>query len=1174
MAFTSSDSFEASYPSDSRRRSRLISSSLVSCPSIPPRSVVRRQEYDGSLREHLLRYTGQSGYGASRDKQRRTTDTAGASVAAGRGYESPTRRKRRSEPSTDIFELPDDSGRLLTVSHPPVTITQGVDISSIPLDTSSRRTTIFVGHSYPPQVQPPPTVAARHDPGRRLSAECISKMHRPVEREDYLVARGANSRTGIVTPGYHSANSSLDRDEIARTQGSVPPNLWRQKGDEWVSFDHDQSMPFSTHSKTMLPEPHYYKLRTPTRLSTGIRNSSEEYRSPPSPRDVHKTTTGIPSQNRTATYDFDPRGRGTPMSVTNTANLPLNSDPGDEPMVRRRPVGSPPAKTPPPDRDFQGFEGNNGSDDTILKKPRFNTDLRSSSAPIPPRLRIVSPYNVDKDLPTLPGNAASPAIESMRTKAAEDSFLDQQMPAMASRVPKSETPNTSGRPLIEKELPCLPMNSGQSPLIQASTPPGADMKESSGETFKPPSSRTAPPQGPRGGDPAYPNVRIARPPHHTPTPTKRPNAPMGERMMAIPVYDNPPKHPSSLTRMTGPKAEGPRSMPDPPMKPANRLQEDFNPLLSTTTTRTDMYMSRPNVPRPLRIGPRPLMPQARMMGHGRHGLGPRPPPLGSSDIIMNTGMFSNTDSMISAPLPRIRPRAMTRPQMPVRADGMYGVPTMGPNHNRANTTGVENPQLWRDEEINPMIRLNPPEAEPDLVPPPLKLRQPSHELAPPQEILINNELTTKGLGLLRKCSRCHHGFVDVKPRSMDSVTPMSGRQKDGVGASEVSRKLHPTGSPLPGLPEDIDEGAVASSNVSSKSPKADVVDERDHTICCPDCCKDEDCHEGCLGHPSPTSTPSPTKSIWSASQSPSSASEVEEWEYPVEAKTSDRGNTSGLAFSSNASTRPPKNGNSKHTSGGSISPIELSAQPRTPGSLFAEDSSGHSYEAVAAARKATGSATSKQHSHGNPRRQMGCSSPVLGVGLQVPEASGGSQGPRTASGSRLRVPTPVGLAIACSEASRSRNVSGTSISTLDLSLSGLGSLAYGNAVGELLVVPFQAAKMWIQTHPQVTKVGWDVLERAWQMGQTMTITGLRLWAVVLVYSKTGKLKLKMAKGETAGGFVVDCARSFVYLLMFMAVTVFVIRVVRFGLGVAGIIGLLFKAVFWILKQVLGFGLAR
>ncbi|EXJ80723.1 hypothetical protein A1O3_07007 [Capronia epimyces CBS 606.96] len=549
-------------------------------------------------------------------------------------------------------------------------------------------------------------------------------------------------------------------------------------------------------------------------------------------------------------------------------------------------------------------------------------------------------------------------------------------------------------------------------------------------------------------------------------------------------------------------------------------------------------------------------------GGADHG---SPPPPQSYSIGMNTDMNTNVDPMVSIPLPRIRPRAMTRPPMPIRAEAMYGLPKLAPHHNRANTTGIEYPPTWPDGRLQPTARLDPRGSELDLVPPPLRPRQPSHDLARPKEVPTKSELTMEGLGLMRKCSRCHHGFVDAKLRGTDSVTPTSDPQREGVEAAEGSKVLHPAGSPLPGVPEDIGENDVVQSKTSSPAPKADVVvDERDHSICCPDCCKDEDCHEGCLGHPSPTPASSPTKSIWSEAQTSSSASDVDDWDNTDDTEGSEKGRSSPFAFVKAALKRSRKK-KSQSSLGINASPFELSAHPRTPVTGSREDSARNANDALSAALSATGSPNPMISGRRTRQRQRSSSVPSIGVGVP------GSK----SDGSRLRVPTPAGLAIACSGApkSQSRSVSGTSVATFELQVPGFGSLG-GSAIGDMVLVPFEASKMWIRNHPQAMTLGWDVLERGWQMGRTMTATGWRIWAVVFVYSKTGKLKLKLAKGETAGGFVIDCARSLVYLMIFAAVGVFVMRVMRVVFGMASLVGWLFHAVFWLLKQVLGFGLAR
>ncbi|KAL2443578.1 hypothetical protein ABEF95_007170 [Exophiala dermatitidis] len=919
----------------------------------------------------------------------------------------------------------------------------------------------------------------------------------------------------------------------------------------------------------------------PPRLSSANRDSSvardqrawSGYGGPPT------APVGMVSQERSSTYDPPLRTDGQGLPSENAAALPSLGESRDEPTVRRKPVGSPPTKSTR-GGDSQGLDVTNNSDETVLKKPRFNADMRSSSAPDPLRLRIVTPYNVDKDLPTLPPQSTSPNISLGQGQAVEESFLGQRLATMAANGPSSKTSNICGLRSVEKELPCLPTNSGPSPLKPELNPNPVQIRESRGKTSNSSMTENASPQGPRGGDPAYPYIRAMRPTY--PLPRKKPDFPMGERRMPVPVYDNPPKlsmPPMSMTRL---RAEGPRSMPGPATKPSNRQQQEYILSSSITTTPIDTFSNRQGMPRPLRIGPRPLMPESKMQGPGRHALGPRPPPIGLSDTIMSTGMNMNTDNLMSIPLPRIRPRAITGPTMPTRLEGMYGIPSIAPNHNQADITEVQYLDPNRNERLQLEPTLNSPESEIDLIPPPLKLRQTSREAPKPAPLIT--EPPASGLGLLRKCSRCHHGFVDVKPRSTDGVTPMFVHQKADGEASGDYKRLHPTGSPLPGLPEEI--GDQTTQMNGSGSATTDVVDERDHTICCPDCCKDEDCHEGCLGHPSPSSTASPTKSIWSDVHSPSSASEVDDWD--------DVNDVEGSSSDKKAVGRSPKKINSSSRIEHGPTPIELSAQPRTPAARSQEDlaGAGGSTDALIAALSATGISRSKnliseQRKH---RRQRSSSSPVIGaavVGPPYPSESPGASG----ASARLRIPAPMGLAIGCSglPSKGRRNVSGTSVATtsttfefqvpgLGLGLGSLGgsrSCANSTTNTNFAELVFKG-KTWIKNHPHITKLGWDVLERAWQMGQIMTSTGWRLWAVLIVYFQTGKLKLKLnkKKGETAGGFVVDCARSALYLMVFVAVTVFVMRIVRVVLGVVGIVGWLIRAALWVLKQVLGLGVVR
>ncbi|KAL6244305.1 hypothetical protein RBB50_008547 [Rhinocladiella similis] len=1017
---------------------------------------------------------------------------------------------------------------------------QGVDAWSIPLEQSRRTTAIFtgpmVGVPLKAPARRPRSPAAGANP--RISRAYVD-MHRPVNEEDCLISRGANPRTGVVTPGSHSASSSIDNN------ASAPHGRWRQRGDEWVSSDFDQETPPVKQGKERL-SPSYHQLRVPPKLVPRDRVSSfGEHGAPIKPLGQNSRS----SNGDTFAFHKIIRGidatRETPIKTTSPQTLHKQS-PG-EPAVRRKPVGTPSnGKT---DQVTSGWPAIDESDDTVLRHPRFETDLRSSSAPIPAPLRNFGPFNVDKDLPTLPGDIPRSPSQEYQAIATQNPFLGRE------ETETIKIPDSTRRTIAQKDLPCLPMNNGPSQLRQASTPVDLgtvkDNLVSVKGVMSPPAAN---PRGVRGENPAYHFTRLARQTHPPPQ-TRKSNGPFGVRPMPVPIYDNPPKHQSpSLTRPMLVRTEGPRSMPPPAMQMMNRTKDDHDLLSNTTSTLTSTTIIRPGLPRQLMVGPRPSMPDPRMTNTGRPRVPKRPDPQDTPGIFMNTGMNTSTDSIMPMLLPRVRPRGMLRPPMPVRDENIHGIPRMMPMHKHTDTTHVEPRTMWEETEWEERMTRNRFDAERSLVPPPLRPRIQSGQEHPTAKDVHRegDNATVNSPGLTRKCSRCHGGFVDVKRPDLGGVIHTSGLRKNGEGVGEGSRKIHPNGSPLPGLPEESDD----DTRLYQHGEVQESHHESGHDVCCPDCCKEEGVHGSCLGHPSPGSISSPSKSIWSEAHSPSSASESDGWNDGKNQKHSRPPPNILLTDESPSSPERSK----RRTKG--RSPIELSAQPRTPATPF--ENSANSRSEVGSKHKSSAA--------GLHKRQRSCSSPVIGSAGPVRQPNT-SQGVRLPSGSRLRVPTPTGLAISCIGLPRSRNASGTSIGTIEVQIPGLGLFGGGTA-SDLVLVPFEATKMWIKNHPQVMKRGWEVLERGWQMSRIMSTTAWRLWALVFVYSKTGKLKLKVSKGETAGGFVVDCARSALYLLVFAAVGVFFLRVLGIVFGLFGIVGWVFRTIFWVLKKVLGLGVAR
>lgn len=1176
-----------------RARCNTSLSSNSSLNSIQQSVIYHRQANNASETSQHVQHAGGSGLNQNTQYPGRSRRLEFDDQPKSKHYSKPGQSHHRLRRLDNHSVSREDQVSSLAGCEPSIllSITEGVDLPSIPSNQARPDIKSDFGET---------TWRAR-----RADNPDRSNMHRPVHRDDYLLARGANPRTGVVTPGAYSTSSFIDQGELDQVRASAPRGRWQQRGEQWVSSDLGQVTP----PRQRLPGSYPHKLRTPARLASGdLHSSIPESENRNHRQDPQHAAARKSKPDTSATFRLLKHSEGIDIypeiSFADVRSPPPLGEPSEALALRRKPVGSPSHKLSPDHRSAEGRSGRNDSDETVLRTPRFQIDLRCSSAPVPPRIRNITPLDKDKDLPTLPKDRDSSLLKEYQTIATQNPFLDPPRMAPPTDDPSSGTLNTCGPPPPEKDLPCLPMNNGQSQLTQEQTPDRRVAKEDqrvSPKTMPMPVMET--PRGPRGGNPAYPFVRTARQ-THPPAQTKMHQGPPGDKAMPIPIYDNPPKHQSPpMVRTSLTKADGPRAMPAPTARAPNRPSQVTNRSpLSTTTTSIDTTMTNAALRKRLQDGPWLSMTDPRIMNSGRPSMPRRPPPPpDASSIFMNTGMSMSTDTTMSVSLPRVRPRANNHPPVPVRAEGMYGFPRQAPSQNQSYATDTMF-QRRKPVEIDNITIPESVDGQSDLIPPPLKPRLPSSQsrLILPDMSIAREEEVTSGLGLMRKCSRCHNGFVDVKRRNIDGAIRTSGHQKGDDKVSEGYNKSHPIGSPLPEVPEECTSGLdEAVSNLPTKAEESADAPDDDHPECCPDCCK-EDCHEGCLGHPSPSTTSSPTKSIWSDMHSPSSASEMEDWEdNKSEASRKNGRAIPGLSISTQLSPRQDdfKQDNQRKAKivgfdSANSPPVELSAQPRTPATPCKNNAVDHagqalaaalsatksasvienSKEALSAASSATGSSQQKGSGISLHRRQRSSSSPAIAF-----VASSGKPSPipiqRTSSFSRLRVPSPAGLAIGCSGFPKGRTVSGRAVTTLELPVPTLGAFA-GGAMGEMALVPLEATKMWIKNHPQVLKVGWEVLERGWQMAQIMTLTSCRLWAVIFVYSKTGKLKFNGTKGETPGGFMVDCARSLLYLLLFAAVGAFFIRTLRIVLGVVGIVGWLFKAVFWVLKQVVGLGAVR
>ncbi|KIV89445.1 hypothetical protein PV10_06845 [Exophiala mesophila] len=1096
--------------------------------------------------------------------------------------------------------LKSDANPAVRSQHSLVNSSQGVDhslsIPSVPPDrlnqlprppaAGPRESSIWPTNTAVVQTQGNPEVLNHN------------KMHQLVHRDDYLPARGANPRTGVVTPGEHSANGSMSSPQAKDLQIQDFPSRWRQRGDQEISLDHGEPSPSaSTSLLEEMPQILSQHLSQNPRLSQRLAQANANMRVTDGQSPFLSGARFPRSAGQSSFDDIStsfhmrqlPDGIGiyqdgkTDVPARRKFSYEYNADP----ELKRKPVPSPLGQAQSQDRG-SGDLDNDGSGETVVRRLRFPADIRASSAPDPPKWRYFTPADIGKDLPSLPPEARESELVTQPVQSHADVSLDQSRPKKGPSDPGSKTSGTSGRPSIDKELPCLPTNNGQS----RSTLEVTNLSTNKGDRLQPSvtmplNSQPRTPAGPRGGNPAYPYTRPAY--HSDPRPiTSNVRHLYVDKAMPVPTYDNPPRGTSPLVRNSAPLVEGPRPMPLHKPRMPQYPRDAFPQEVNSTFTSTNMS----TFAQPMQAGPRqaPPFPGHRMMNQNQKGYPARTNFLGLSDTSMNISMNMGSDHvMASMPMPRIRPRG-TRPPMPKRPEGSFGVPS---THVRpvVSETGYYVP--WSAPPLYGQGLAERHGHDADLIPSPLKPRFPTN----PDQLLMSSisnlpestKATTTGLGLMRKCSRCNHGFVEDKILTTDGVIPTSGHASQNEVTGGGHKGARPTKTiGLDSVREDNSEiEGDAFARTGLHSPKHETQERHlNHDKCCPDCCKKEDCHGGCVGHASPNSTPSPTKSIWSEMDCVSSASELEDWE--MDSVKSEKYRRNRFAFVRSAfkrSTkhdRPSSNSSSASTSPGldkssSGSPtLDCVGLASPAASTLSGESGGHT-EGLNAAMKAAGSRTRTARDGGTCRRQLrSSSSPNIGIGAFF--GTGGGAPGQPSAGSSISVPrskmgTPRGLAIDCTGSGKGRSISGNSVSTIEVQMPGLGSFGFG-AIGEMAIVPFDATRMWIRNHPQVMQMGWAIIERAWQMGQVMMLTGWRLWTLVFVYSKTGRFKLSVKKGDSAGGFLVDCARSALYLMIFAAVGAFLMRVLSVLMGALGAIGWVLTGACWIVKKVLGVGLVK
>jgi hypothetical protein len=436
-------------------------------------------------------------------------------------------------------------------------------------------------------------------------------------------------------------------------------------------------------------------------------------------------------------------------------------------------------------------------------------------------------------------------------------------------------------------------------------------------------------------------------------------------------------------------------------------------------------------------------------------------------------------------------------------------------------------------------------------------------------------------GLMRNCSRCKSGVTDERPHNIGGVIRMSEKLRrqycGGVLVEEENNRTHG---------RNIEKSAATSTTDTLLNKMIpDCKDgERDHTSCCPECCREQDCHEGCLGHIIPS--PSPNKPTAAETELSAATSITESTSVWIGAEVEEQGRLE-FARSTFCTKRRSKIGKAPRPTGykeqenAQGRPISLKPEFRNPITFLDPDGAGDVPDAVAAAKRATGfkvdgneivarkqrdnqrSAIAAAHSATAATRSVSESGSVV-ARLRGSERSA-NLAKRTASNPRLNVPN---IFAESGDSGQSRNVSGASL--LSIEIPSLSDMSLG-ALWEMLLMPLAVSVMWWRSHGEVRRWVWNGVEVGWEMAVALGRMGARVWWVGRIYGKTGRLRVNVRRKEDegVGGLMWDVFKSVGYMGVFLAIAIVLGRVLRLVLGVLRVGVCVVRVVGWIVGQVFG-----
>lgn len=551
---------------------------------------------------------------------------------------------------------------------------------------------------------------------------------RTVDRDDFLVVRGANPRTGLITPEANSIAGSSDGRRAHAGKKKGPSAQWKLEGDSWVSFIQDvhgqtsniQSTPNKDVNHAV--EPDVRTLRVARRRQRNVSPLTEA--------------------NLQSFEQILPELQKSPMQPS---ELKVDRRTSNTSKVRRKPVPS----SIPPDTTLGSRDGDRRqpSENTIIHTPFAESPEHESSYFSPEDVKHATARQTHRPL-------YDPRVRDM-------SFLEAPVKARQRKRPQPRA-FTGTKTSLEQLQQSLRTNSGPFPSLHSRTPPGMQARHI--EAFSGMHQ-----QGPR-------------------------LMPTG-----VPLYHR------SCPR-TGP-------MPQP------RGTRGISTNVVQQTTGDQTRQTRPF---------RPTLDRSIGFESTNADL----PQTSDGDMLHSTSQSSHITCVRGG-----NDQSTCREREVMKTPKIIDVEGSSAKH----MWTIAKAKSSREKECSRLRSLDIPQAQ----------RDQNYKLGPPDRFKrpIIGSRAAETLNIPKfSLARTITALEDPS----NSIGIEQSAIGDDVGDDDITDRASKNSSEAETNDSaSVSRSADARSLDSTTSFGEENADLHDHSLCCPECCVTFDCHEGCLGHPSP-----------------------------------------------------------------------------------------------------------------------------------------------------------------------------------------------------------------------------------------------------------------------------------------------------------------------------------